>query len=196
MLLRLPFPARDAKSVRWRGPFLPHQLQDLVGRRAQRRQGLWRRLRQGNLRKGNRARSGRGGQEKVTHPSKSKMRSIAAIDFGCVIPTKVGIQCLCAVAAKRRTSLGSRFRGNDEKGVAVTHPSKSKMRSIAAIGFGCVIPTKVGIQCLCAVAAKGRTSLGSRFRGNDEKGWLLRIRPRARCEASRQLVSDASSPRK
>src|SRR2546423_15331096 len=142
MLLRLPFPARDAKSVRWRGPFLPHQLQDLVGRRAQRRQGLWRRLRQGNLRKGNRARSGRGGQEKVTHPSKSKMRSIAAIGFGCVIPTKVGIQCLCAVAAKRRTSLGSRFRGNDEK------------------------------------------------------GWLLRIRPRARCEASRRLGSDASSPRK
>jgi hypothetical protein len=30
----------------------------------------------------------------------------------------------------------------------VTDPSKSKTRSVVAIGYGCVIPAKAGIQCL------------------------------------------------
>jgi hypothetical protein len=30
----------------------------------------------------------------------------------------------------------------------VTHPSKNKTRSVAAIGNGCVIPAKAGIQRL------------------------------------------------
>src|SRR5207302_9262031 len=89
-----PVPARDAKGVRRSRPFLPDQLQDVLGGGAQRRQGFGRRLRQGDLRKGNRARSGRGGQEKVTRMSKSKTRRVAAIGNSRVILAKAGIQCL------------------------------------------------------------------------------------------------------
>jgi tetrahydrodipicolinate N-succinyltransferase len=58
----------------------------------------------------------------VTHPSKSKTRSVAAIGNGCVIPAKAGIQ-------GRSTS-------------------KSKTRSVAAIGNGCFILAKAGIRGL------------------------------------------------
>jgi hypothetical protein len=71
----------------------------------------------------------------VTHPSKSKTRSVAAIGNGCVIPAQAGIQCLS---------------------------SKSKTRSVAAIGNGCVIPAKAGIH----FDFDGR-NMDSRLRGND-----------------------------
>ncbi len=57
LLLRLSLPARDAKGVRRRRSLLPDQLQDDMGGGARRREGLGRRLRQGDLRQGNRARS-------------------------------------------------------------------------------------------------------------------------------------------
>ena len=83
----------------------------------------------------------------TAHPSKSKTRSVAAIGYGCVIPAKAGIH----FAAVKRL-MDSRLRGNDGKGgnngkgSAMTHPSKSKTRSVAAIGNGCVIPAKAGIH--------------------------------------------------
>jgi hypothetical protein len=63
----------------------------------------------------------------------------------------------------------------------VTQLSKSKMRSVAAIGDSCVIPAKAGIQVWIdresgdpAVPANAgiqvwvEVKMGSRFRGNDE----------------------------
>jgi hypothetical protein len=58
----------------------------------------------------------------VTNPSKSKTRSVAAIEDGFVIPAKAGIQ---------RRSFGA---------------PKSKTRSVAAIGDGFVIPAEAGIH--------------------------------------------------
>jgi len=43
--------------------------------------------------------------------------------------------------------------------------SESKMRSVVAIGNSRVIPAKAGIQRLYLE----RTTLGSRFRGNDDR---------------------------
>jgi hypothetical protein len=72
----------------------------------------------------------------VTHPSKSKTRSVAAIGNGCVIPAEAGIHF-----ATVKKPMDSRLRGNDEVGASgIAHPSKSKTRSVAAIGNGCVIP--------------------------------------------------------
>ena len=39
----------------------------------------------------------------------------------------------------------------------MTHRSKSKTRSVAAIGYGCVIPAKAGIQRLRKRCTKGET---------------------------------------
>jgi glycosyltransferase A (GT-A) superfamily protein (DUF2064 family) len=39
----------------------------------------------------------------------------------------------------------------------VTQPSKSKTRSVAAIGNGCVIPAKAGIQVDFAQPSKSKT---------------------------------------
>jgi hypothetical protein len=39
----------------------------------------------------------------------------------------------------------------------VTNPSKSKTRSVAAIGDGFVIPAKAGIQCRSVGASKSKT---------------------------------------
>jgi hypothetical protein len=58
-------------------------------------------------------------------PSKSKTRSVAAIENGCVIPAKAGIQ------------------------VDLAQPRKSETRSVAAFGSSCVIPAKAGIQVRC-----------------------------------------------
>ena len=59
LLLRLPLPAGNAKGVRRRRPFLPDQLRDDVGGGARRGQGFGRRLRQGDVRKGDQARGRR-----------------------------------------------------------------------------------------------------------------------------------------
>jgi phosphonate transport system substrate-binding protein len=66
LLLRVPVPARNEKSVRRRRPFLPHQLQDDLGGRARLREGLRRGIRQGELRKRDGARGGRSCEEEVT----------------------------------------------------------------------------------------------------------------------------------
>ena len=73
----------------------------------------------------------------MTHPSKSKTRSVAAIGYGCVIPAKAGIH-FAAVKSQWMPV----FAGMTEKGSAVVAPSKSKTQSVAAIGNGCVIPAK------------------------------------------------------
>jgi hypothetical protein len=94
----------------------------------------------------------------VTHPSKSKTRSVAAIGYGCVIPAKAEIHFATA-----QKPMDSRFRGNDgAEGGAVLHPSRSKTRSVAAIGNSRVIPAKAGIH----FDVHGR-NMDSRFRGND-----------------------------
>jgi hypothetical protein len=50
----------------------------------------------------------------------------------------------------------------------VTRMSKSKTRSVVAIGYGCVIPAQAGIQRLFgSMVIMRRTPLGSRFLGND-----------------------------
>jgi hypothetical protein len=77
------------------------------------------------------------GRHQVTHPSKSKTRSVAAIGNGCVIPAKAGIYF------DLQPPMDSRFRGNDGgerndggESSAFAHPSKSKTQSVAAIGNG------------------------------------------------------------
>jgi len=91
----------------------------------------------------------------VTHPSKSKTRSVAAIGNGCVILAKAGIQ-VCV-----KSQWIPAFAGMTAEVTAVAHPSKSKTRSVAAIGNGCVILAKAGIHF------DRQPSMDSRFRGND-----------------------------
>src|SRR5438477_4464643 len=44
----------------------------------------------------------------------------------------------------------------------VTHPSESKTRSVAAIGDGCVIPAKAGIQVATVLRMRPKLGLGLR----------------------------------
>jgi hypothetical protein len=64
------------------------------------------------------------GRHQVTHPSKSKTRSVAAIGNGCVIPAKAGIQ-VCV-----KSQWIPAFAGMTAEVTAVAHPSKSKTRSV------------------------------------------------------------------
>jgi hypothetical protein len=60
----------------------------------------------------------------VTHPSKSKTRSVAAIGNGRVIPAKAGIHFSSATKLEP---------------TAIVQASKSKTRGVASVGNGCVI---------------------------------------------------------
>jgi hypothetical protein len=78
--------------------------------------------------------------------SKSKTRRVAAIGNSRVIPAKAGIQWLCAFPSRDERHWVPAFAGTTQKDGDVAHPSKSKTRSVAAIGYGCVIPAQAGIQ--------------------------------------------------
>ena len=103
----------------------------------------------------------------MTHASKSKRRSRAAIGRACVTPAQAGVH-----SARQR---GSSLRA---KPTIFTHPPKNKRHSCAANGCACrralagahrVGRVKAATQRLVIFSGSTQTSLDSRFRGNDTK---------------------------
>ena len=92
----------------------------------------------------------------------AKMKEMPTDDplFGKGTIRADGRKTRCPIAQTEKQWIPASAGMTIMRGSAIAHPSKSKTRSVAAIGNGCVIPAEAGIQ-IC------QKRMDSRFRGKD-----------------------------